>query len=105
VQSVPDQVEGRNLVCEEFDGEEGKGGDDDGPCGEQLQSRRKWKMSKARQESEDGDRGVEIESGGESDRGQHGEEFAGRDLQDVQHWALVPRTTAGSSSGLRPGSE
>jgi len=41
-------------------------------------------MAEAGQQSQDGDCGVEIQSGGEADRGQESEEFAGRHLQDVE---------------------
>ena len=80
VQGVPDQVEGRDLVGEEFDDEQCGAGGDDGPSGEQLQSGRKRKMGEAGQEAEDGDRGVEIQAGGEADGDQQREEFGGRDF-------------------------
>ena len=83
VQSVPDQVEGWDLVSEEFEGEECEAGDDDGPSGEQEQARRKRHVAETGQKAQDGDGGVEIQSGGEADRGQQGKEFRGRDLQDV----------------------
>ncbi len=42
-------------------------------------------MAEAGQQAEDGDGGVEIESGGEADGGQQGEQFRGRDFEDVEH--------------------
>ena len=83
VEGVPEQVEGGDFVGEEFEGEEREAGDDDGPSGEQEQPGRKRHMAETGQQAEDGDGGVEIQSGGEADCGQQGEEFGGRDLQDI----------------------
>ena len=52
---------------------------------EQMESWGKGQMAEAGQQAEDGDGGVEVQAGGESDRGQQREEFRGRDLKDVQH--------------------
>jgi len=43
-------------------------------------------MAEACEQAEDGNGGVEIESGGESDGGQQREKFGGRDFEDVEHW-------------------
>jgi len=85
VQGVPDEVEGGDFVGEELDDEERGAGDDDRPSVEQLQSRRQREMAEAGQQAEDGDGGVEVQSGGESDGGQQGEQFRGRDFEDVEH--------------------
>ena len=45
-------------------------------------------MSEMRQQAEDGDGSIEIQSGGEADRGQQCEQFRERDLQDVEHWVV-----------------
>jgi hypothetical protein len=37
VQRVPDEVEGGNFICEEFDGEQREGGADDPPVGDEMQ--------------------------------------------------------------------
>ena len=42
-------------------------------------------MTEAGEQSEDSDRGVEIEASGESDGRQEREELGGRDLEDIQH--------------------
>src|SRR5580704_3984233 len=67
VQGVPEQVEGGNLVGEEFDDKEHDARGDYRPGLEQVQAGGKWEMSEAGDEAEDGDGGVEIESGGETD--------------------------------------
>jgi hypothetical protein len=51
-----------------------------------MQSGGKWEMAEAGEQAQDGDRGVKVESGGESDGGQQREEFGGRDLEDVEHF-------------------
>lgn len=85
MQGVPDEVEGWDLVGEEFDHKERGAGGDDRPSPEQQQSRWEREMSEAGQQSEDGDRGIQIQSGSEADRGQQREQFRSRDLEDVQH--------------------
>jgi len=42
-------------------------------------------VTEAGEQSEDSDRGVEIEASGESDGRQEREELGGRDLEDIQH--------------------
>jgi hypothetical protein len=42
-------------------------------------------MSEARQQSENCDRGIEVQSSGKSDGGQKCKELAGRDLQGIEH--------------------
>ena len=42
-------------------------------------------MSEAPQQPQDGDGGVDIQSGGEGDRREEGKQFSGRDLQQIEH--------------------
>jgi len=83
VERAPDQVEGGDLIGEEFDGEQRSAGGDDGPAFQELQGWREWKVSEAGEQAEGGDGGVDVDACGEGDRGQQGEEFGKRDLQPV----------------------
>lgn len=83
MERAPEKIEGGNFVGEKFDGEERGAGGDDGPGCEELESGRERKMAEACEQAEGGDGGVDVESGGEGDRGEQREEFGQRDLQPV----------------------
>lgn len=85
VECIPDEVEGRNLVGEEFNDEKDNAGSDDDPALERLQSNGKWKVPETGEESEDCDSGIEVEAGSEADGDEEGEELCGRNFQDVEH--------------------
>lgn len=66
VGGVPDEVEGGDLVGEDFDGEEDAGDDDDPGIGERVQAGREGDPVEAREDAEGGDRGVDVEAGGKA---------------------------------------
>jgi len=89
VKGVPEHVEGGDFVGEKFDDEECDAGGrllaacltaavpegaGDGRSGPAVPGRRLWRRDSS--------------PAAEADRGQESEEFAGRDLQDVEHWVL-----------------
>lgn len=86
VERVPDEIEGWNLVSEEFDDEEGDAGADNDPALKRLQSSGKWQMTETGEQSQDGDSGVEVDACGKTNGGEEREEFRGRDFQNVEHW-------------------
>ncbi len=97
MEGAPDQVEGGDFVGEELDGEQDCAGADYGPAFQELKSWRKRDVSEAGQEAEGCDRGIDIQSGGEGDGREDGEEFGERDLEEVEHSAV-----RGRPSGLKP---
>src|ERR1700758_5808685 len=86
VKCVPDQIECGNLVGEELDGKQGCAGRDYGPALQQLEATWKWKVTESRQQSQNGNSGVEVQPGSESDCDQEGEQFSRRNFEDIQHW-------------------
>ena len=85
MERVPDEIERRNLVGEEFDDEQGRADADDGPSCKKLEPGWEWKMTEAGEESEDCDGGVEVEPRGESYGHKESEKLSGWNFQDVEH--------------------
>ena len=85
MKSIPDQVEGGNLIREELDYEQRYACCDQRPALKELQSRRKREMGEAGQESQDSQRRVKIQAGGEADSDEEREKLGLRDLEDVEH--------------------
>ncbi len=66
VSGIPDGVEVRNLVGEEFDEIKGDGEGENPRMGEDFQRRGKMDDAETLEEAESGDGGVEIQAGGKS---------------------------------------
>ena len=66
VGGVPDEIEGGDLVGEDFDGEEEAGDGDDPGVGEGVQAGREGDPVESREDAEGGDGGVDVETGGEA---------------------------------------
>src|SRR5690242_18429416 len=82
---IPDQVECRNFIGEEFDGKQGCATRDYGPALQKLESGGQREVREACQKSEDGYCCVEVQSSSESDRDQECKKLSRRNFQDVQH--------------------
>jgi len=87
VEGVPDEVEGRDFVSDEFNAEQRSAGRDHRPAFEDLQSGRKREMSEAGKQSQNSNGRIEVQAGCEADCYQQREEFGGRNFQDVEHSA------------------
>src|SRR5258708_1537247 len=85
VEGAPKEIECGDFISGEFDGEERCAGGEYRPGFKELAGGREREVSKAGEEAEGSRRGVDIQSGGEGDRGQEGEEFGERNLQPVGH--------------------
>jgi hypothetical protein len=60
-------------------------------------------MGEVRQETEDGEGSIEIQTRGEANGGKQREQFGGRDLQDVEH--PLGRHYHGKAIGLQRGKQ
>lgn len=63
---VPDEIEGGDLVGEDFDSEEDAGDGDDPGVGEGVEAGGEGDPVEVREEAEGGDGGVDVETGGEA---------------------------------------
>jgi hypothetical protein len=66
VGGVPDEIEGRDFVGEDFDGKEKAGYGDDPGVGERVEAGREGDPVKVREDAEGGHGGVDVEAGGKA---------------------------------------
>ena len=66
VEGIPEEIEGGYLVGEELDGKQGERCADDPPIVEQMKAGGQLEQVEVGQQSERGDRGIDIEPGGKA---------------------------------------
>ncbi len=89
VEEIPEEVEGGDLVGEEFDGEEDSAGDDDPGVAEGVEAG--WELDdlRAGEEAEGEDGGVDVDSGGEAGGyDQRGDVGWGEHLGELYAWEV-----------------
>ena len=81
VKGVPEEVEGGEFVCEEFDNEKGEGGGDDPPTGDEVEGRRESEEMGVSEDSESGNGGVDVEASGKADGNDEGGKFGAGEVE------------------------